>query len=74
MPHLSHRTSKRLAWAVVAACAAAIPSVAALSPAQAAVRAPAEHPAVTLAAAKAGLTHSPITVAASTRPRPAAMA
>jgi hypothetical protein len=62
MPYLSRRTSRGLAWAAVAACAAAIPSLAALSPAQAAVRGPAEHAAVTVAAAKAGLTHSPITV------------
>ncbi|MGD0701081.1 MAG: hypothetical protein ABSA02_14480 [Trebonia sp.] len=62
MPFLSRRTSSRLAWAAVAACAAALPSVAALSPVQAAVRGPAGPAAVTPAAAKAGLTHSPITV------------
>jgi hypothetical protein len=62
MPFLTRRTSSRLAWAAVAACAAALPSMAALSPAQAAVRAPAGPAAATLAAAKAGLTHAPITV------------
>jgi hypothetical protein len=62
MPFFPRRTSSRLAWAVAAACAAALPSLAALSPVQAAVRAPAGPAAVTLAAAKAGLTHSPITV------------
>jgi hypothetical protein len=62
MPFPSRRTSSRLAWAAVAACAAALPSLAALTPVQAAVRGPAAPAAVTLAAAKAGLTHSPITV------------
>jgi len=63
MPLFPRRTSSRLAWAAAAAaCAAALPTLAALSPVQAAVRAPAGQAAVTRAAAKAGLTHSPITV------------
>ena len=64
MPFLSRSTSRRLAWtaAAAAACAATLPGLAALSPAQAAVRGPAGPAAVTRAAAKAGLTGSPITV------------
>ncbi len=59
---LSRRTPRRLAWVAVAACAAALPTLAALSPAQAAVRTPAG-PAGVTSAARAGLTHAPITVA-----------
>ena len=62
MPFLSRRTSSGLGWVAVAACAATLPSLALLSPVQAAVRGPAGQAAVTLAAAKAGLTGSPITV------------
>jgi hypothetical protein len=62
MPFLSRRTPSRLGWAAVAACAAALPSLAALSPVQAAVRAPAGPAAAALPATKGGLTHSPITV------------
>ena len=61
MPFPYRHPSRRLAWAAVAACAAALPSLALLSPAQAAVRAPTGPAAVTLAAAKPGLTGSPIT-------------
>jgi hypothetical protein len=63
MPFPSRRTSSRLAWAAVAASAAALTSLAALSPARAAVREPAGPAAVAVAAAKAGLTGRPITVA-----------
>ena len=62
MPFPYRHPSRSLAWAAAAACAAALPTLAALSPVQAAVRAPAGQAAVTRAAAKAGLTHSPITV------------
>ena len=62
MPFPYRHPSRSLAWAAAAACAAALPSLALLSPAQAAVRAPAGPAAVTLAAAKPGLTSSPITV------------
>jgi hypothetical protein len=62
MPFPYRHPSRSLTWAAVAACAAALPSLALLTPAQAAVRAPAGPAAVTLAAAKPGLTGSPITV------------
>jgi len=59
---LPRRTSSRLAVAAVAAGAASLTILTSLSPVQAAVRAPAGPAAVTLAAAKPGLTGSPITV------------
>jgi hypothetical protein len=66
MPFLSPRPSGRLVvatGAALAACAAALSGLTALSPAQAAVSAPAGHSTVTAAAATAGLAGPKLTVA-----------
>jgi len=63
MPFPSRRPSARLAWAAVAACAAALPGLALLPAAQAASRAPAGQATVTAAAVQAGLAGPKITVA-----------
>jgi hypothetical protein len=60
MPFPSRRPSARFTWAAAAACAVALPGLAFLPAAQAALSAPAGHAAV--AAAKAGLTGPKITV------------
>ena len=65
MPSISRRTSSHLGRAAVAVGAATLPLVAAFSPAQAAVRTPAQQAspaAAARAAVKAGLTASSITV------------
>jgi hypothetical protein len=67
MPSLPRRflTSARFLWAAVAACAAALPGLAFIPAAQAAVHAPAgpaRHASVRAVAVKPGLTGSPITL------------